>query len=190
MRVISGTAGRRRLNSLKGQDTRPTADRVKESLFNILQGRIIGAYVLDLFAGSGALGIEALSRGSDLAVFIEKNPAATDVIKSNLQIVSFKDNSEIYETDALKFLEVVKKQFDIIFIDPPYMSALYEIIFDSILKNNVLTPSGVISVEYKTGVKPVLPSYFKIITDKKYGNVSILIAKQKEDDNETSCLSR
>ena len=123
MRVISGTARGKKLNSLAGLETRPTLDRVKEALFNILQFNIKEASVLDLFSGSGALAIEALSRGAKQAVVCDNSNKAIKIIKENLEATRLIEKTEIINKDyieALKKLNKESKKFDIIFLDPPY----------------------------------------------------------------------
>ena len=123
MRVISGTARGTKLNSIDSISTRPTLDRVKESLFNILQPYIYKAHVLDLFAGSGALGIEALSRGASQAVFVEQNRKAAACIEENLNHTHLREKAVVMSKDvmtALRILEDKKQAFDYIFMDPPY----------------------------------------------------------------------
>ena len=127
MRVISGKAGGLRLNSLKGLATRPTADRIKESLFNIINPFISNAEVLDLFAGTGALGIEALSRGAKAATFIDKCRDSIALIKSNLEHTGLSQISEVYLLDyetAIKKLSGLGKRYNIVFIDPPYSKGM------------------------------------------------------------------
>ena len=127
MRVISGTARGTKLNSIDSLETRPTLDRVKESLFNIMQDKIENSIVLDLFAGSGAIGIEFISRGAKKAFFCEKSYIAAQMINQNLKKTKFENKSEIFEKDFRKCLiELSKKniKFDIIFIDPPYKENL------------------------------------------------------------------
>lgn len=123
MRVIAGSARRLLLKTLEGKDTRPTTDRIKETLFNMLQPDIPGCLFLDLFSGSGAIGIEALSRGASLAVMIEKNPAAVSCIRENLERTRLGDGAMVMECDViagLKRLEGRNYRFDLIFMDPPY----------------------------------------------------------------------
>lgn len=123
MRVITGTAKGRRLQSLKGQRTRPTADRVKESMFAILGQQATAGWFLDLYAGSGAIGIEALSRGAPGAIFIDSSPAATQVIRANLKRVELLDKAEVYTTDVFRGLAALSSrnmEFGCIFLDPPY----------------------------------------------------------------------
>ena len=123
MRVIAGTARRLVLKTIEGMDTRPTTDRIKETLFNILQNQLYDCVFLDLFSGSGAIGIEALSRGAREAVFVENNPKAAEVIKENLKTTKLADRAKVMCTDAATAFRRLQEQgnrFDIIFMDPPY----------------------------------------------------------------------
>lgn len=122
MRVISGTAAGRRLEAPLGTDTRPTGDRVREATFNSLGslGLIQDATFLDLFAGSGALGIEALSRGAESATFVERNSSAVRVITSNLELVDLAHRAEVVRSDALKYLSSAEQRWDVALLDPPY----------------------------------------------------------------------
>ena len=127
MRVIAGSARRLLLKTVEGLDTRPTTDRIKETLFNILQNDVPGCMFLDLFSGSGAIGIEALSRGASLAVLIEKNPKAAACIRENLEHTRLADRALVMERDVLeglRRLEGRNYRFDIIFMDPPYNQGL------------------------------------------------------------------
>lgn len=123
MRVIAGSARRLTLKTIEGMDTRPTTDRIKETLFNMIHNDIYGCTFLDLFGGSGAIGIEALSRGAKEAVFVEKNPKAADCIRDNLKAAHLADKAYLLNcdvSDALGRLEGRKCAFDFIFMDPPY----------------------------------------------------------------------
>ena len=124
MCVISGSARGRKLIALSGLDTRPTTDRVKESVFNIISPYIPAGRVLDLFSGSGALGIEALSRGSEKCVFVEKEKVAMDVTGKNIDRARVGDRAEKVVSEALSFLERTADKFDVIFLDPPYNTGL------------------------------------------------------------------
>lgn len=127
MRVIAGSARSLPLKTLDTLDTRPTQDRIKETLFNILQADLPGCRFLDLFAGSGAIGIEALSRGARQAWFVEKNPKAAAVIRDNLAFTKLDANARVLETDVISGLSALKSQsepFDILFMDPPYRTGL------------------------------------------------------------------
>ncbi len=126
MRVITGSARGCRLATLAGENTRPTTDKVKEGLFSAIQFDIEGRRALDLFAGSGQLGIEALSRGASGCVFVDRNPEAVAIIKQNLQKTGFFSQSQVVATDALAFLNSPKDQFDLVFLDPPYAAGLLQ----------------------------------------------------------------
>ncbi len=122
MRVIAGSARRLRLTTIEGLDTRPTTDRIKETLFNMLHNDLAGCRFLDLFAGSGGIGIEALSRGAREAVFVEKNPKAAACIRENLTFTRLSDRARVMETDVFAALPRLEdgSAFDYIFMDPPY----------------------------------------------------------------------
>ncbi len=122
MRVITGTARGRKLKELPGLDTRPTTDRVKESIFNIIQFDIEGRRILDLYGGSGQLSIEALSRGAAEATLVELNPAAVRIIRENVETCGFTDRARIVASDAMAFLSGCREQYDVVFLDPPYLS--------------------------------------------------------------------
>jgi len=125
MRVIAGTRRSLPLKSLEGDATRPTADRYKETLFNVLQTDIPGCRFLDLCAGSGAIGIEALSRGARHAVFVENSRKALQVIKDNIHFTKFEDESDLILSDAVSYVRGLRVvDFDVIFIDPPYNNDL------------------------------------------------------------------
>lgn len=148
MRVISGTARGTNLNTLEGDNTRPTLDRVKESLFSIIQTLIPKSRILDLFAGSGALGIESLSRGAEYAVFCDKSYKASEILKKNIEKTHFEEKSTIITKDYLKALEELKNEkFDIIFLDPPYKLNLVGKAVEKILELDILNEDGVIIVE-------------------------------------------
>ncbi len=122
MRVIAGTARRLTLKSIRGTKTRPTLDRYKETLFNTIQGYVPGAKFLDLFAGTGSIGIEALSRGAESCIFIENDREAVKVINENLEITRLADRAEVMTSDVINGLIMIEKKgpFDVIFMDPPY----------------------------------------------------------------------
>jgi 16S rRNA (guanine966-N2)-methyltransferase len=126
MRVITGSARGKRLETLEGIDVRPTADRVKEAVFSSIQFEIEGRNTLDLFAGSGQLGIEALSRGAKSATFVDANPEAVKIIRSNLEHTELAKQSSVAAGDFEQFLTYTKAVFDIVFIDPPYSKGLVE----------------------------------------------------------------
>lgn len=126
MRVITGTARGKRLTTLEGDQVRPTSDRVKEGLFNIIQFDIEGRRILDLFAGSGQLAIEALSRGAAQAVLVDKSRKALQVAEENLKSTGFTGRAQAVQMDSLDYLSATRERFDIIFLDPPYRLGLLQ----------------------------------------------------------------
>lgn len=146
MRVIGGEKRGTKLFSLEGNDTRPTTDRVKESLFNIIQWEIRDKKVLDLFAGSGGLGIEALSRGASYAVFVDGNEDAVKIIRKNIEKLRYEEKCSILYADYKKVLNNIQN-YDIIFLDPPYKSDLIEKSLHLILTNKLLSQDGIVICE-------------------------------------------
>ncbi len=145
MRVITGTARGRRLEAVPGLTVRPTTDRVKEAIFSILQFEIEGAEVLDLFAGSGQLGIEALSRGAASCAFVDSLPAARQVVHRNLEQTGLTAGAHFHAMDALTFLQGCRQRFHIALVDPPYAAGLLEKVLP--LLAGCMHPNGVIVCE-------------------------------------------
>ena len=158
MRVITGTARGRRLKELLGMETRPTTDKVKESLFSIIQFDIEGRRVLDLFAGTGQLGIEALSRGAAEAVFVDRRPDAVRLVQENLALCGFTDRARVKSGDVLAYLKSGEK-FDLIFLDPPYAADLLEQALTAIASFDSCREHGIIVAESAADkVLPGLPA--------------------------------
>lgn len=179
MRVISGSARGKKLLCAEGLDVRPTLDRVKESLFNMISFDIADSCVLDLFSGSGSLGIEALSRGAESCTFVDKSSKSIEITKKNLEATHLDELSTVINCDSIDFLNETNTKFDIIFIDPPYKSDLYSKSLLSIKKNGVLSENGLIVLEYDLNVTPTFDICdFKILKEKKYGRVKILLMKE------------
>ena len=173
MRIISGTARGRKLKEPQGFDIRPTSDMVKESVFNIIQFDIEGRRILDLFAGTGQLGIEALSRGAKSAVFVEQNTEAAKLIRQNLQICGFADSAEIRIDDALAYLNS-GESFDLIFIDPPYDTKLLDKTLAKIIEFDKLNKNGIIICETRVDrVMPDVPTPYSLQKEYRYGGVKI-----------------
>ena len=149
MRVIAGKARRLPLKTLPGSDTRPTTDRIKETLFNILQQEIPDCSFLDLFSGSGAIGIEALSRGAASAVFVEKNPKACSCIRENLTFTKLAENGKLLAMDALQALRSLEghQAFDCIFMDPPYGMELEKRVLEYLSGSPMVTEDTQIIIE-------------------------------------------
>lgn len=149
MRIIAGTARSLPLKTTEGLDTRPTTDKIKETLFNILQMDVPNSYFLDLFAGSGQIGLEALSRGAAYVVFIENNRKAAKCIEDNIEFTKFTKESRLLTTDVITGLHSLegKYTFDIIFMDPPYHQGLEEDVIRFLSRSNILKPGTRIIVE-------------------------------------------
>ncbi|MDA8236100.1 MAG: 16S rRNA (guanine(966)-N(2))-methyltransferase RsmD [Clostridia bacterium] len=150
MRVITGRAKGRQLKAPKGMNTRPTSDRVKEALFNVLGGKVENARFLDLFAGSGNVGIEALSRGAIEVFFVENNLKALKVIKENLELTGFQRQSQIISNDVIKALDALGRQqaqFDLVFVDPPYLKGYEQGVLDKINHYRLLAEGGILVIE-------------------------------------------
>ena len=172
MRVITGTARGRRLKTPENYDIRPTTDNVKESLFNIIQFDIEGRRVLDLFAGTGQLGIECLSRGAAGAVFIDESTAAVKIVKENLKICALAGT--VFQTDALSFLRSCTSKFDIIFVDPPYDSDLYEEVLKTINLVDILSDGGIIICEARRDRQlPEMTAPYTKQREYNYGKVKL-----------------
>ena len=135
------------LKTLPGNDTRPTTDMIKETLFNMINFDIPGASFLDLFAGSGAIGIEALSRGASRAVFVDNNPKATDVIRDNLEHTHFTEKAQVITSDAASSLRRISGSFDIVFMDPPYDLGLEDTVLRILHDSGHITEDSTVIVE-------------------------------------------
>ena len=172
MRVIAGSARRLLLKAPDGMDTRPTADRVKESLFNMLNPDLYGCAFLDLFSGSGAIGIEALSRGAQRAVLVDASMECAGIIKQNLEVTKLGENAEIINEDVYAAIERLGRRgdkFDIIFMDPPYAAGYYVPVMEAIKKADILAAEGYIVAESAKGVDFTAAEGFKIFKERKCG---------------------
>lgn len=179
MRVIAGDLKGRQIKAVIGNNTRPTTDKIKENVFNIMGQFFDGGRVLDLFAGSGNLGIEALSRGMDHAIFVDMNVNAIKVIKENIFVLKLQDKTEIYRNDAFRALNVLAKKnakFDMILLDPPYGKISITELLDVIIKNNLLNDGGLVMCEYGEDLNVQYDeSSLKKIRCEVYGTIEILI---------------
>lgn len=179
MRVITGTARGRKLREPAGMDIRPTTDIVKESLFNIIQFDVEGRRVLDLFAGTGQLGIEALSRGAKSAVFVDESLEAIKVIRANLEHCGFE--AQVVRGDAVSFIERGGK-FDIIFLDPPYDTGLLDNALKKIIQFDILSDGGIIICETnkELALLPFDEPYF-IGKEYKYGKTKLVVCGRHQN---------
>lgn len=184
MRVIAGRARRLNLKTLPGLDTRPTTDRIKETLFNILQPEIPDCRFLDLFSGSGAIGIEALSRGAASAVFVEKNPRACACIRDNLSFTKLADSGKLLNVDVLTALRMLEKEpaFDCIFMDPPYNMGLEKQVLEYLTDSSVADENTLIIVEADLNTDfAYVESYgYRLLRSKEYKtNKHVFLIKGK-----------
>lgn len=175
MRVIAGEAGGRKLKSGQGIKARPTTDMVKEALFNALGERVIDAVFLDLYAGFGGIGIEALSRGAARAVFVEQDLKHLAIIKENLALTKLGEGSQVIRGDVLKVLPTLTEGFDIIYVDPPYESGLYESTLERLMERPLLHPNGVLILEHSKVSVPKIPETFELLRAKTYGETGLTI---------------
>lgn len=179
MRIITGTARGKKLAEPSGSEIRPTSDMVKEAIFNIIQFNIEGRSVLDLFGGTGQLGIEALSRGAKSAVIVDEMASAIRLIKNNLKISGLTGGTVI-QADALKFLESDDK-FDVIFLDPPYKSELLSKSLHKIVKFDKLNVGGIIICEGPANDEPgELDMRYKKVRSYRYGQVRITMYTRED----------
>lgn len=186
MRVISGIAKGCSLRAPRGRRTRPTADRVKEALFNVLGASVEGAKVLDLYAGSGSLAIEALSRGAAEAFLVDTSQEAVNIIRSNLKTTGFSGKTKIMKNkvgSALEILRQKEEHFDLIFIDPPYTINLIELrkVFNRLLNGNLLAPYAQIVLESSSRVRPLEFPGFTVSLSRKYGDSLLNFYKLEEE---------
>ena len=172
MRVITGEARGRKLVTLEGEDVRPTTDRVKEGMFNIIQFDLEGANVIDLFAGSGQLGIEALSRGAKHCTFVDSANRSVEVVKQNLKTVGFEKRASVFCGDSKMYITLSKDKFDIALLDPPYNKQIIDSVLPSVSEK--MTDYGVIICE--TALDETLPESagdFSIHREYRYGKIKL-----------------
>ena len=180
MKVISGILKGRNIEGYNIDGTRPTMDRVKESLFGMIQDYIKDSIVLDLFAGSGQLGIETISNGAKLCYFIDNNNEVIKTLNKNITNLKIKDNSKIILSDWKKFLNESSEKnikFDLIFVDPPYDYDVYEKILDKVSTLNILNKNGLIILEHHNLKLKDKYNNLTLYKQKKYGNKSVNIYK-------------
>lgn len=174
MRVITGTARGRKLIALEGNDVRPTTDKVKEAVFSIVHFDIDGSEILDLFAGSGQLGIEALSRGASRCTFVDSSQKSVKVVNENIKATGFEDKASVLNTDGLSYLRTCRLKFDIAFLDPPYEKGILEQTLP--LLEEHMSDRGIVVCEHEQ--KLVLPEEFgrlKKAKTYKYGKIEVTV---------------
>ena len=179
MRIITGKARGVQLKTPEGLQTRPTADRVKEAMFSIIHFDVPGARVLDLFGGSGQLGIEAISRGAEFAVFVDESDAACKLIKENLRRAKMESQARVVRSDYMAYLNTCREKFDIILLDPPYAEVFLENSLKKISEIDILQSGGIIVAE-RPLEKPLaldFPGYTRS-RDYKYGKTLITLYRK------------
>lgn len=177
MRVITGEARGKKLCALIGEDiTRPTTDMVKEAIFSIIQFEVAGAYVLDLFAGSGQLGIEAVSRGAKGCVFVDSSREAVEIVRKNIAACGFEDRSKVLNADAFSFVNTTAERFDIAMLDPPYHHGTLEKVLPLLEKH--ISGSGTVVCEHEKGLQ-LAEEYgnLKKYRTYKYGKIALTVYK-------------
>lgn len=179
MRVITGIARGRRLETLEGDDVRPTTDRIKEAVFSIIQFETEGRVFLDLFAGSGQMGIEALSRGAKSAYFVDNAKKSVETLKRNLKSTGFERDAKIFSMDYQSFLSMNSEKFDIAFLDPPYKTGMLQNALE--LMPEMMKDTGVIIAENPLE-EEILSNYGDFVLDRKYryGKIKISTFRHKD----------
>ena len=188
MRIISGSRRGPKLMEFEGSHVRPTTDRVKESVFNLIQSYVSDARVLDMFSGSGALSMEAVSRGAKNAVCVDTDKRSVDIIRKNIASLRFEDKCRVVNGSCFDYVKSCREQFDVIFMDPPYNKGFIEPALSAVSQNNILSDDGIIVLEsdntdFNGEIKGLV-----IFKQKKYGRSYITIYK-KDRTNENSSLS-
>lgn len=183
MRIITGTHRGKKLLTLEGEQVRPTTDRVKESLFNILQFQLEGRRFLDLFAGSGQIGLEALSRGAAHCVFVDAAKESVRVVEKNIQSTGLGDRAKVVNLDFAAYLRTCRERFDIAFLDPPYRTGLLERALPLVAEH--IAPGGVILCEHpKDEALPEEAGPFRKHKSYRYGKIMLTAYRQPVEEEE------
>lgn len=177
MRIISGQFRGRKLHAFKGKDVRPTTDKVRESVFNILAGRSVNATVLDLFSGTGALGIEALSRGAKTAVFVDTNARSLAILQKNIHLCDLGHCTRTIRWDIAKNLHCLKPyagSFNLIFLDPPYKKGLVVLSMRHLIHSRCLANDALLVAEHEAQIQPAVDtSHYTCIDTRRYGQTGL-----------------
>lgn len=180
MRIVSGSARGRKLVAPQGFDIRPTTDKVKEAMFSIIQFDLQNKTVLDLFAGTGQLGLEALSRGAKKVCFVDSSKKALEIVKKNISLTGFSDSSSVFQSDSFSFLNSAKEKFDIVILDPPYEKGMCE--KAAMLLPQVLNEAAIVVCE--TRPDEALPENIgklKIAKEYKYSAIKLTVYREMEE---------
>lgn len=183
MRIITGSRRGTRLTALEGEQVRPTTDRVKESLFNILQFQIEGRRFLDLFAGSGQIGLEALSRGAASAVFVDASKQSVAVVEKNIRATGLSQQAKVVLGDSIGYLRRCRETFDVAFLDPPYRTGLLEQALE--LLPGCMSPGGIIVCEHPTDeALPEKVGAFSQVKSYRYGKILLTSYRRMGEDGQ------
>jgi 16S rRNA (guanine966-N2)-methyltransferase len=182
MRVIAGRAKSKAIKQVPGRGTRPITDRVKESLFNILGEKVDECRFLDLFAGTGAVGIEALSRGASEAVFVEKAPKAIRILRENLRLTGMKTSAKVFQQDVFRFIPKIDEQFHIIYIAPPQFKNIWMKTLLLLDRHLILDPDGIIVVQiFPKEFEPLSLNRYILMDQRKYGSTMLCFYEMTPD---------
>ncbi len=185
MRIVAGESRGARLLVPSGTEVRPTSDRVREAVFSSLGASVRGARVLDLFGGSGALGLEAMSRGASEAVFVERSGMIRKVLEANIATLGYQKSTRVIPDNALRALRRLggeKERFDIVFVDPPYSSDLAQRAVEELAASDLMTPLAIIVVEHTESKIIHYPKCLQVSTTKRYGSTAITYLRQTKPD--------
>ena len=184
VRIIAGTARGRKIETLEGMETRPTLDRVKEAVFGSLQFRIPYARVLDLFAGSGSLGLEAASRGAKRVVWNDRNPACVEIIRRNIAALGFDNAAQTMNLDYAAAIDRLSEEgaaFDLAFLDPPYREGLSEDAVARLFRRGLIKPGGIVVLEHAAELAPQdAPGVFRVTKTKRFGKCGYALIAEDE----------
>jgi 16S rRNA (guanine966-N2)-methyltransferase len=180
MRVVGGDLRGRTLRAVPGRSTRPTADRVRQSLFDLLGQRCDGLRVLDLYAGTGALSLEALSRGASHATLVERDAKAAQVIQRNADELGCGERCTLVREDVARALPRLAPSFDLIFSDPPYALRAAQDTLDALARLGLVAPEGRVVLERdRREARPVQPDGFELVDERRYGDTLVLVARRR-----------
>lgn len=184
MRIISGVARGRKILSPASSETRPTLDRIKEAIFNIIQNNVYGSVVADIFSGTGSLGLEAASRGAKISYLVDKSPAAYSFLKKNIENLKFEDFCKALNMDAYSALEKFDKEnikLDLLFIDPPYAKDMIPPAIKIVADRNLLAENGIIVTKIDTSEEIFQGyDYINLYDKRKYGNTTVCFYRRGE----------
>jgi 16S rRNA (guanine966-N2)-methyltransferase len=187
LRIIAGEMGGRRIQAPPGDNTRPTQDRIREALFSILQNKIGGCRFLDLFAGSGANGLEAISRGARYVLFVERGKEALRVIRENIQALGMAERCEVRAGDFRSALIGTRERFDIVFMDPPYREEYAAEAMALLRAHDLLAKGGCVVVEHERQMPEI--AGFSLADRRKYGRTLLSFYQWEENTDENLCVS-